>query len=322
MIIFLLLLNLSALNATVTQWFVHAHDDVTILSWYCDKKHIPEIRQIDSRTKIHIDQSAAITPKRLGPCTIESDDDGVYLILPADYWYMLGRGTAVQEKECGIVVLGKRRTPKLYGKHAVRIDPGHGGQDAGAVYGNVTEKDIALDIAKQLAKICAEKKIPNIVTRTRDITTTLDARTQNATHDQFFISIHCNAAKNTNTRGVEILYPAWSKLQIIASTMPKGWQHYFAQLEKKSKEFAEAILSVLTATPINGYTVERRSRVPAVSQVLCGSCTTAILIEAGFLTNVQERAWIADAGVQQEIAKRISTVIKEDDPLVYKKVIQ
>lgn len=310
MIIFLLLLNLTALNATVTQWFAHKHDEVTVVSWYCDTEHIPRIIRDDGQISVHIDQPAATTPKKLGPCTLQSDDDSMRLIVPVDYWYMLARGTAVQEKECGILVLSKRRAPKLYGIHAVRIDAGHGGQDAGAVYGNVAEKDIALNIAKQLAKICTEKKLPNSLTRTKDATTALDARTHNAAHDQIFLSIHCNVASKPTTSGVEILYPAWSKLQIIASTMPATWRRHFTQLERRSKNLAESILSALTTSPVNGYMLQRRSKVPAISQVLCGSCTTAILIETGFLTNNQERDWLVNSGVQHEIARRIERILQ------------
>ena len=51
----------------------------------------------------------------------------------------------------------------------VVIDPGHGGEDGGAVVGDVFEKDINLKIAKILKELLDVSGIQTIMTRTEDV---------------------------------------------------------------------------------------------------------------------------------------------------------
>ena len=88
----------------------------------------------------------------------------------------------------------------------VIIDPGHGGNDPGAVHGDYREKDQTLGIAKRLQVKLAEKNIHSILTRDKDEYVELLARagaTKKIKDNAIFISIHLNASKNhTGTGGV------------------------------------------------------------------------------------------------------------------------
>jgi N-acetylmuramoyl-L-alanine amidase len=78
------------------------------------------------------------------------------------------------------------------------IDPGHGGEDPGAVYKNVFEKDIVLKAAKKIAARLADKDYNVIMTRTEDVFIPLKDRTKiaDSARADLFVSIHCNAAPN------------------------------------------------------------------------------------------------------------------------------
>lgn len=88
----------------------------------------------------------------------------------------------------------------------VVIDPGHGGKDPGAVGpGGLREKDVTLDIAHRAAPLIArELGIVTLLTRDADVFVPLDERTAraNAFGADLFISIHCNAAEVSSSRGV------------------------------------------------------------------------------------------------------------------------
>src|SRR4029079_7492159 len=93
------------------------------------------------------------------------------------------------------------------GIRRVAIDPGHGGNDAGAVGPTgLKEKDVTLDIAHRVAPLLArELKIETLLTRDNDAYVPLDLRTAqaHAFHGDLFVSIHCNASENGKASGVQ-----------------------------------------------------------------------------------------------------------------------
>jgi len=80
------------------------------------------------------------------------------------------------------------------------IDPGHGGRDPGAVgVGGLTEKAVALDVARRLQTLI-EQEMPEIavrLTRERDEFVELEQRTAiaNSAEADLFFSIHANASR-------------------------------------------------------------------------------------------------------------------------------
>lgn len=109
----------------------------------------------------------------------------------------------------------------------IAIDPGHGGTDPGAVYGQLKEKDIVLNIALRLNAILLTCPfIDPIITRDEDVSVSLAQRTRiaNAIKADYFISIHTNAAgeegQPTGAKGSEIwVYPGSKKSKEAAMVM-------------------------------------------------------------------------------------------------------
>ena len=79
------------------------------------------------------------------------------------------------------------------------IDPGHGGEDPGAIGNGIVEKDYTLKISKYMYDRFKELGIPVIMTRDNDITLTPTERANKAKsafgnyQDVLVISNHINA---------------------------------------------------------------------------------------------------------------------------------
>ena len=110
--------------------------------------------------------------------------------------------------------------PAVYAatEHGVRVvvlDAGHGGNDPGAVYGGVKEKDLTLKVVLRLGKKI-EQGMPGVkvvYTRTTDkalAPTKIEdlqkrADIANKAEGDLFLSVHVNAARSTSAKGVETL---------------------------------------------------------------------------------------------------------------------
>lgn len=90
----------------------------------------------------------------------------------------------------------------------VAIDPGHGGQDSGAVGLNGTyEKNVVLAIGRELARqINATPGMKAYMTRDSDVFIPLNmrARKARAAGADIFVSIHADAAENRSARGSSV----------------------------------------------------------------------------------------------------------------------
>jgi N-acetylmuramoyl-L-alanine amidase len=100
---------------------------------------------------------------------------------------------------------GKSNTVRLL---TVAIDPGHGGEDPGAIGGGGTyEKHVALDIAKKLrAKIDAQPNMRSMMTRDADFFVPLNVRVQKARRvgADLFVSIHADAFTTPEAKGSSV----------------------------------------------------------------------------------------------------------------------
>jgi N-acetylmuramoyl-L-alanine amidase len=100
---------------------------------------------------------------------------------------------------------GKSNTVRLL---TVAIDPGHGGEDPGAIGSSGTyEKHVALDIAKKLrAKIDAQPNMRSMMTRDQDFFVPLNVRVQKAQRvgADLFVSIHADAFTTPEASGSSV----------------------------------------------------------------------------------------------------------------------
>ena len=96
------------------------------------------------------------------------------------------------------------------GVNTILIDPGHGGEDTGAIgRGGTREKDIALDIAQRLKhRLEARTQAEVLLTRGADVTLPLNERIAiaHASRADLFVSIHLNFVPNKPINIIETFY--------------------------------------------------------------------------------------------------------------------
>jgi N-acetylmuramoyl-L-alanine amidase len=92
----------------------------------------------------------------------------------------------------------------------VCLDPGHGGNDPGAIglYG-LEEKVLTLDVATRLERLLQADGVSVAMTRTGDTNPSMQERsgTAIAAHADVYMSIHFNAWTDPSAEGSQVLYP-------------------------------------------------------------------------------------------------------------------
>jgi len=167
-----------------------------------------------------------------------------------------------------------------------------GGHDAGAVdrreehlgdYLYTEEKDINLNISLLLGiELKKYKGVKVVYTRTTDRFITLTERADFANRNKadIFVSIHNNAA----------------------SPSAKGFQVYYCTGSKNGKKLALAILKSAKAAGIKIWD----RPIPRRFAVLTRTIMPAVLVECGFITNIEEEKLLNDKDYQLKLAQAIS----------------
>ncbi|MCI5066496.1 N-acetylmuramoyl-L-alanine amidase [bacterium] len=220
------------------------------------------------------------------------------------------------------------------------IDPGHGGDDEGAVGpAGLREKDLSLSIAKLLVeKFRAEKRARVVLTRTGDTFVPLFERTQiaNRASADLFLSIHMNAIaeRSESTQGFEIYYVSQEaspdairlanmenrQLQIDVGALGAFLEELYRRGAKEvSRPVAEAVfheMDKVLPKQFQGVKLRRRGVKQGPFFVLFGAEMPAILLELFFLSHPDDsyllslpqfRKTVADAifrGVSQALVRR------------------
>ncbi|HEX5038186.1 MAG TPA: N-acetylmuramoyl-L-alanine amidase [bacterium] len=215
------------------------------------------------------------------------------------------------------------------------IDAGHGGKDPGAqgVFGKgkkktiVREKDVVLQIAKQLAAALKKKLGAKVsFTRANDVFVTLGERDRIANRRQadLFLSVHANAAKNPDARGLEIYYlnkATDEASQRLASRENEGAPKQGQDLEEilsdllqtaateESAVLAGEVKRSFRKSLVDKYDIERLEVKTALFYVLVGAKCPSLLIETGFVTNAEEGKRLKQVAYQKDMANAIADAV-------------
>jgi N-acetylmuramoyl-L-alanine amidase len=184
----------------------------------------------------------------------------------------------------------------------VVIDPGHGGQDSGAMCGTMLEKDLTLDVAQRLDRLLQAQGVPTVLTRVGDAYVSLPDRASltNRIPHCLLISIHFNEDNKAVSSGIETYY-AEHQLPpgpAIASWFP-FWQRAVVQDPNvESQSLAAFIQQELVART----QAMNRGTKPRQFFVITNVRHPAVLVEGGFLTNKEDIAKIANPEYREQIA--------------------
>jgi N-acetylmuramoyl-L-alanine amidase len=197
--------------------------------------------------------------------------------------------------------------PKTEGPFAlVVLDPGHGGKDSGTMKAGFAEKDLALDVANRVERLLQLQGVATLLTRNGDTYVSLSDRAAiaNAQRHCVFISIHFDDATRPAATGVETYYAAYqiSDLARVASWLPFLQKASLESANGESQNLATFIQEALVARTqaVNRGTTAHQFFV--ISHVH----HPAVLVEGGFLTNVEEMNKLANSDYREQIAAAIS----------------
>ncbi|MGH1377788.1 MAG: N-acetylmuramoyl-L-alanine amidase [Alphaproteobacteria bacterium] len=214
-------------------------------------------------------------------------------------------------------------------KPTIIIDPGHGGQDPGAIgHNRIYEKNIVLLLAKQLKKsLVSSGKYKVLLTREKDVFIKLKDRVEFARkHDgDLFISIHADSIHKPSVHGTSVY--TLSKKSSDAQTAKLAEKENQADLiggagltvedeqvafilgdflinetMNQSKFFANTLVGKLKSKRI--YTLQNPHRYAGFA-VLKAPDIPSILIEAGFMSNRKEANLLNQYSHRQKMAKAI-----------------
>ncbi|MBK6516650.1 MAG: N-acetylmuramoyl-L-alanine amidase [Polyangiaceae bacterium] len=221
----------------------------------------------------------------------------------------------------------------------VAIDPGHGGNDAGAVGPTgLKEKDVTLDIAQRIAPVLADElKIETLLTRDRDVFVPLDERTAraNAFHADLFVSIHCNASETGDARGIEVfildeikdMSRAAARITALENGLPLSGALDASALDAEMASIATRLGSgqIAESSRLLGMLLGRATmaslsqRYPDTSDhglksagfyVLAGAEMPAVLFETSFISNPDDESRLAKVDYRQRIADGVVNAIR------------
>ena len=169
---------------------------------------------------------------------------------------------------------------------SVVIDPGHGGNDAGAIgRRKVYEKKVVLDIAKRVKEKLKDKKIAVKLTRENDSALSLSARTAKARQwgADIFVSIHVNSAHNTKATGLETyVIPAAGFPSTAGNNNKKSYSGN--KYDKANTLLAYYVHKEMLACSKSADRGIKRARFDVLRDAPC----PAILVECGFVSNKAE----------------------------------
>jgi N-acetylmuramoyl-L-alanine amidase len=219
------------------------------------------------------------------------------------------------------------------GARVVVIDPGHGGADPGKIAATgLREKDLTLLIGQRLATILHERGYEVHMTRTSDVLVPLDARPQLANGWKagrpaaLFLSIHANSADSRAAAGFETFFLAEARtederrvaeIENAAVRFENGAaapsadiDHIINGLRNDFYQRASHDLAAVVQDRLQHFHPSRNRGVKQAGfRVLIGALMPAVLIEVGFLSNVDEARLLGTAAFQQRLAWGIADAV-------------
>jgi N-acetylmuramoyl-L-alanine amidase len=221
------------------------------------------------------------------------------------------------------------------GEIVVAIDPGHGGEDPGTIWGDtLREKNVALQVAERLHRELDQVPgVRGILTRTGDYFVPLGQR-QRIARDfgaSVFVSIHVNSAPVSTARGAEIFFLSLQDAADKAARELIDRENAADLVGGVAPDLVhEPIVDILVGMTRNNTMRESERLAETLIQrlgqlrsgasrgikqgplaVLKSIDKPSVLVELGFMTNAGDRKLLADASARAAYAERMAAGIVE-----------
>jgi N-acetylmuramoyl-L-alanine amidase len=188
----------------------------------------------------------------------------------------------------------------------VVLDPGHGGQDSGAMCGGLLEKDLTLDVARRIDRLLDSEGIATLMTRLGDTYVSLADRAAfaNRVRNCIFVSIHFNEDNKPVTSGVETYYAAH---QITAGSFPVSWFPFlWRPLSDAPNPQSQSLAGFIQEALVARTRAMDRGTQARQFFVIANVTAPAVLIEGGFLTNKEDISKLASDDYRDQIAAAVA----------------
>ncbi len=288
---------------------------------------------LDLYPKDPIDPIAALILK--GEWKTEPEPAKTAVITPPKKSAVIDPPASTSKTSFSPPVASKPEKMQLKRMVTIVIDPGHGGEDSGAIGARGSkEKDVVLSIGKRLkAKIEQQPNMRVVMTRNADFFVPLGTRVQKARAVQadLFISIHADAFVQPSARGSSVFVLSekgasstaarWLAKRENADDLIGG-----VNIKKQDRQLASVLLDLSTTAQINssmklGNAVLREmgginklhkgSVEQAAFAVLKAPDIPSILVETAFISNPEEEAKLNDDAHQDRVADAIMNGVKK-----------
>ena len=182
----------------------------------------------------------------------------------------------------------------------VVIDPGHGGEDGGAVSpGGVAESQINLAVARRVNDLLRFAGQPTVMTREEDVSIGTGGDT-----------VRTRKASDIRRR-VEIVNETENAvlLSIHQNSLPSSVVTHGAQVFWNGEEGAEDLARVVQDSlngVINAGNEKQPKRIPDTIYLMRHITAPGILVECGFLSNPEETVRLQDPSYQTKLAAAIT----------------
>lgn len=224
----------------------------------------------------------------------------------------------------------------------VIIDPGHGGLDPGAIRAGVAEKDLTLDIAREMARLI--NAMPGYrahLTRNGDYFRELWQRVEYARkmNGNLFLSIHCNTNDKTHIKGMEVYFlslagatdrearelaDAENAAELVGLDPADGNSEMVMEIlmdlhmTQVLKESARLSRHIIDAGEASGVVSGRKVK-QAGFQVLKSLAMPSALIEVAYMSNQQDLRVLKSRQGRLDIAAAVVQGVaawRQDEPAV------
>lgn len=222
-------------------------------------------------------------------------------------------------------------SPMARGRPIVVIDAGHGGRDPGAtsVSGQVNEKDLTLELARELRDQLVQRgRVRVAMTRGDDRYLTLDQRAAVARRldAAMFISIHIDSAPNPLARGATIYslsdVASDAEAASLAASENRGAttadsdgsvESMLSDLAMRSQMTSSADLAARLVNKAAGrFELRPNPHRFAAFYVLRRAQAPAVLFEAGYLSNADDEVLLRSPQHRAEIVLALAQAIETD----------
>ena len=221
--------------------------------------------------------------------------------------------------------------PEARGRPIVVIDAGHGGRDPGAtsVSGQVSEKDLALALARELRDDLVRRgRVRVAMTRDDDRYLSLDERASVARRldAAMFVSLHMDSAPNPLARGATVYslsdvasdeeaarLAAKENAGAAADAFDGSVQAMLSDLAMQSQMSASADLAArLVHKSAGRFELRPNPHRFAAFHVLRRSAAPAVLFEAGYISNADDELLLRSPEQRSKIALALAQAIETD----------